>query len=135
MSKIYGLNSTTNPEAVRQVRVRPSSAISDRKRKQALMLFEKGFGYRSVANLLGISEYTIRDWSRKYKKGEFVPKLSRRCYRYPDTVKKLVVDLRKEGRTWKQIGEQTGVKSTTARAWVEQWERIERTKNQKKDSL
>ena len=54
------------------------------------MLFEKGFGYRSVANLLGLSEYTIRDWSRKYKKGEFVPKLSRRCYRYPDTVKKLV---------------------------------------------
>ena len=122
MSKIYGLNSTTNPEAVRQVRVRPSGAISDRKRKQALMLFEKGFGYRSVANLLGLSEYTVRDWSRKYKKGEFVPKLNRRCYRYPETVKKLVVDLRKEGRTWKQIGEQTGVNCTTARAWVEQWE-------------
>ncbi len=88
------------------------------------MLFERGFGYRSVANLLGLSEYTVRDWSRQYKKGEFVPKLSRRYYRYPESVKKLVVDLRKEGRTWKQIGEQTGVNCTTARAWVEQWDHV-----------
>lgn len=120
MEKKNALDLTGSVEAVRQARVRPARAIPDKKRKQALMLFKKGFGYRTVASLLDLSENTVRGWSRQYKKGEFEPNLRRELYCYSEEAKRTVIALRLSGWSWKRIADETGVHSTTARLWVQQ---------------
>ena len=60
----------------------PAGAASDKKRRQALELFERGFGYKAVADILVLSVNTVRDWSRLHKQGRFSPTMSRNQYRY-----------------------------------------------------
>lgn len=38
----------------------------------ARKLFMQGNGYKKTAGVIGISEYTVRDWNRKWKAGEFL---------------------------------------------------------------
>ena len=119
MKELYGFGSTDGPREKPAVeRVRPTGAASDKKRRQALELFECGFGYKSVADMLMLSVNTVRDWSRLYKQGRFSPNMSRNQYRYTDETKRLAVGLRERGYSWKKIEEETGVNASTCRAWV-----------------
>lgn len=52
-----------------------SKASRNRYRAQAFKLFKKGFGYRTVSSMLRLSVYTVKDWDRLFKAGEFEPKL------------------------------------------------------------
>ena len=99
-------------------RIRPPGCASVHKRRQALKLFESGFGYKAVADLLDLAPYTVRDWLRAFKAGRFSVKLPVKQYRYSDEVKLRVAALRSNGLTWKQIEEATGVKASTCRSWV-----------------
>ena len=56
-------------------------------RRQALDLFQRDYGYRKVASLLGISVYTVREWARAYRKGEFTAEPSRRFYSTEEQVR------------------------------------------------
>ena len=42
-----------------------------RQRRTARDLFEQGLSYKTVAELLGLSEGTVRDWHREWKRGRF----------------------------------------------------------------
>lgn len=108
--------SSTSPAKAR--RIRPPGCASDYKRRQALRLFESGFGYKAVADLLDLAPYTVRDWLRAFKAGRFSVKLSNNQYRYSEEIKLRVIALRSNGLTWRQIEEATGVKASTCRTWV-----------------
>ena len=62
-------------------RIRPTGCASDQKRRTALRLFETGFGYKSVAQILSLSPYTVRDWMRAFRAGRFTTRLSPKQYR------------------------------------------------------
>lgn len=99
-------------------RIRPTGCASDQKRRTALRLFETGFGYKSVAQILSLSPYTVRDWMRAFRAGRFTTRLSPKQYRYPEEIKTRVVELRASGLSWKEIEEATGVKRSTCRSWL-----------------
>lgn len=65
-------------------------------RRQALDLFQRDYGYRKVASLLGISVYTVREWARAYRKGEFTAEPSRRFYSAEEQVR--IAAMSKSGR-------------------------------------
>lgn len=52
------------------VRERPNF-VSDKKRRDALVLFEHGLGYSKVAEILEINVNTVRDWAKLYLAGKF----------------------------------------------------------------
>ena len=70
-------------------------------RARALQLFERGWGYKGVASELGIPAYTVRDWARQYRKGEFKVIPTRR--RYSEAVRQEVKRLHDEGFLTGQI--------------------------------
>lgn len=108
----------SNVSPAKARRIRPPGCASDNKRRQALRLFESGFGYKAVADLLDLAPYTVRDWLRAFKAGRFSVKLSNNQYRYSEEIKLRVIALRSNGLTWRQIEETTGVKASTCRTWV-----------------
>ena len=95
----------------------PESYPSDDMREKALKLFRAGLGYKSVARTLGLSVYTVRDWSRQFKAGRFMPTRADNQYRYDDEIKKRVVALRAQGLSWRKIESQTGVNISSCRTW------------------
>lgn len=106
-----------------RVKVRPAARIrpnfaSEGKRRAALELFEAGKGYKTVAEALGLSVNTVRDWSRAFKKGRFSVKLSANQYRFPTEVHDHVIAVRDLGLSWREVSEATGVCVSTCRAWV-----------------
>ena len=84
----------------------------------AKRMFEKGFGYKSVARTLGLSFNTVRDWNREFKRGTFHARPNLNQYRYGPEIKQIVCDLRDEGLNWRQIEARTGVIPATCRNWV-----------------
>lgn len=98
-------------------RERPASYAPESVRKQALQLFEQGYGYKHVSDELGLSIHTVRDWSRAFKRGEFRVRIRKNQYRYDEEVKARVIELRRQGWTWKRIAAETGVNLSTCRYW------------------
>lgn len=43
----------------------------DKVRRKAVELFEKQYGYKATSTILGVPTYTVRDWKREWKAGEF----------------------------------------------------------------
>lgn len=41
------------------------------KRQAAVDCFQKGLGYKRTANLIGVTESTVRDWKRLWKANRF----------------------------------------------------------------
>ena len=74
-------------------------------RLAALRLFEAGVGYVNASVKLGISMNTVRDWSRKYRKGTFEVDVPEKCFYYTKAVKRRIVKLRAKGLTWKELEE------------------------------
>ena len=44
--------------------------IPSEKRKECLVLFAKGYGYKKAARISGVNAYTVRDYLRRYKAGD-----------------------------------------------------------------
>ena len=40
-----------------------------KKRRFAAELFERGFGYKKTSAILELSENTVKDWAKAYKRG------------------------------------------------------------------
>ena len=85
------------------------------------MLFAHNIGYRRVADMLGLSVFTVRDWARQWRKGKFNVEASRKLYEYTEEFKREVVDLRLSGMTWKELERETGISSATCRRWIAQF--------------
>lgn len=90
---------------------------SEAQRREALRLFKNGKGYKSVSTILGLSEGTVRDWGRAFRKGRFSVQLNRNQYRYSEETRERVVALRESGLSWKALSAATGVSVSTCRLW------------------
>ena len=44
--------------------------ISNAKRLRCLRLFMKGCGYKQAAKIVGLNQYTVREYLRSYKAGD-----------------------------------------------------------------
>lgn len=79
-----------------------------------------GMGYKSVAANLGIAMYTARDWARAFREGKFTVKPKKIVVQHMHTEeeRQQVLAFRESGMSWKEIERETGISSTTARAWV-----------------
>lgn len=100
------------------VRQKPAFYASEKKRRWARDLFEHGYGYTKVASILELSENTVRDWQREYRKGRFRVQIAANQLRYCEELRSKVVDLRTEGLSWRKISEMTQVPVSTCRKWV-----------------
>ena len=99
------------------------SCASAATRRKALKLFERGLGYKAVAEILGLAPSTVRDWGRAFKKGRFSVELHANQMRYPEAVKVQVMALRQSGLSWREISRRTGVNVSTCRSWMPAGER------------
>lgn len=72
-----------NPQAVPQQQAHcppAKTALSDHgrqrysleKKREALELFNRGYGYKRASIVLGVLAYTVRDWNRLYKENRFL---------------------------------------------------------------
>ena len=104
-------------DQIESMRFRPDFP-SDQKRTFAALLFAKGMGYRTVAKVLGLSIYTVRDWSKKYAQGNFSEKLTEKQYRYDEAFKAKVIALRREGLSWSELKKRTGISPATCKKWM-----------------
>ena len=83
--------------AVSTERERPDFP-SDKKRRDALVLFNCGLGYSKVADILELNPNTVRDWAKSFLAGKFKTEL---C-----------------GMSWSAIEREMGVAQATVRRWV-----------------
>ena len=91
------------------VRQKPAFYASEKKRRWARDLFEHGYGYTKVASILELSENTVRDWQREYRKGRFRVQIADNQLRYSDELREKVLKMRAEGVSWRKISELTRV--------------------------
>ena len=99
------------------VRQKPAFYASEKKRRWARDLFEHGYGYTKVASILELSENTVRDWQREYRKGRFRVQIADNQLRYSDELREKVLKMRAEGVSWRKISELTRVPVSTVRKW------------------
>lgn len=59
------------PPAKRLCPITAGSATHSKKR-EALELFNRGYGYKCASIVLGVPAYTVRDWNRLYKENRFL---------------------------------------------------------------
>ena len=97
---------------------RPQGCASIETRRRAIALFKKGFGYKTVAAELGLSVYTVRDWGRRFRQGTFTEDVSNRLYQYEDHARRHVLELFEEGRSVREISEETGIPRSTCKGWI-----------------
>lgn len=76
---------------------------SDKKRRDALVLFNCGLGYSKVADILELNPNTVRDWAKSFLAGKFKTELSKTQFR---------------GMSWSAIEREMGVAQATVRRWV-----------------
>ena len=99
------------------VRQKPAFYASEKKRRWGRDLFEHGYGYTKVASILELSENTVRDWQREYRKGRFRVQIADNQLRYSDELREKVLKMRAEGGSWRKISELTRVPVSTVRKW------------------
>lgn len=101
------------------VRERPNF-VSDKKRRDALVLFEHGLGYSKVAEILEINVNTVRDWAKLYLAGKFKEQIPQKQFRYKQEFKDQCIRMRLDGASWDQISRTMNVSPTTVRRWIEE---------------
>lgn len=84
---------------------------SDKKRRDALVLFNCGLGYSKVADILELNPNTVRDWAKSFLAGKFKTELSKTQFRYSEDFKLRCV-------SWSAIEREMGVAQATVRRWV-----------------
>lgn len=105
-----------NPQADAP-RTRPNFP-SDEKRRHAAILFKHGIGYCLAAQILGVNQNTVRDWSRNWLKGRFREELSPRLFPFSEDTRRLCIELRRAGASWNAISKETEVPASTIRRWL-----------------
>lgn len=70
-----------------------------------------------MASILELSENTVRDWQREYRKGRFRVQIADNQLRYSDELREKVLKMRAEGVSWRKISELTRVPVSTVRKW------------------
>ena len=78
-------------------RTLPSNVSPEKVRKQAIELFEKGYGYKATASLLKLPVGRVRDWLRCYRKGHFKAEVPTRLFRYDASVRTTALQLAEQG--------------------------------------
>lgn len=104
---------------------------SDKKRRDALVLFNCGLGYSKVADILELNPNTVRDWAKSFLAGKFKTELSKTQFRYSEDSKLRCVTMRLSGMSWSAIERDMGVAQATVRRWV----RAAESKKQAKEIL
>ncbi len=99
-------------------KIRPQGCASIETRRKAIELFEKGYGYKTVAAKIGVSVYTVRDWGRRFRRGTFAEDISSRLYRYEDDARERVLELDAKGLSVREISEKTGIPKSTCKGWI-----------------
>lgn len=84
------------------VRERPHF-VSDKKRSDALVLFEHGLGYSKVAEILEINMNTVHEWAKLYLAGRFKKQIPQKQFRYEQEFKDQCIRMRLDGASWNQI--------------------------------
>ena len=92
------------------------SAHSEHERQVAGYLFSLGVGYTKVAWVTGMNINTMRDWERAFKAGKFYYEPRNR--RYSEKEKRRAMELRKEGKSLKQISVEMNCSQTAIRNWL-----------------
>ena len=110
--------STDGSESV--VRERRPNFVSDKKRRDALVLFEHGLGYSKAAEILELNVNTVREWARLYLAGKFKEQIPQKQYRYKQEFKDQCVRMRLEGASWDQLSRMMNVSPTTVRRWIDE---------------
>ena len=106
-------------------KIRKGSALSDRLRQEAIVLFEQGFGYKACAGTLRISVYTARDWLHEYRSGRLVSRAKATMSGQGKRKEPAPGDqararrLRDEGRSYNEIASVLGLSRTTVRSWLQ----------------
>ena len=90
-----------------------------KKRRFAAELFERGFGYKKTAAILELSENTVKDWAKAYKRGSLEPRLPDTSVRYSPKVRAKAAKLRAKGMSWRKISEATGASVSACRKWCD----------------
>lgn len=101
------------------VRERPHF-VSDKKRSDALVLFEHGLGYSKVAEILEINMNTVHEWAKLYLAGRFKKQIPQKQFRYEQEFKDQCIRMRLDGASWNQISRTMNVSPTTVRRWIEE---------------
>ena len=101
------------------VRERPNF-VSDKKRRDALVLFEHGLGYSKVAEILEINVNTVRDWAKLYLAGKVQGADSAEAVPLQAGIQGQCIRMRLDGASWDQISRTMNVSPTTVRRWIEE---------------
>ena len=68
--------------------------ISYETKLRALELFRSGCGYKKVSSELGLKVYTVRDWGRRFHRGDCewaIPRGGKARKKYDKEIKKLAI--------------------------------------------
>lgn len=85
-------------------------------RRAAYERFAAGKGYKIVAKELALSQNTVRDWLRQFRKGVFSIR-PRAGVQITPQLRAAIVRLRDEGWSWREIEIVTGLSKTACRYW------------------
>lgn len=106
-------------------RTLPASFATEDVRHRARVLFEQGYGYKTVARVVGVSMHTVRDWGRQFKRGLFRESFSASLSRYGSDAHELVWQCHREGLSLRQIARRTGIPVSTCWSWIQKRRELE----------
>lgn len=103
--------------------MRARSSLSEHQREQLVELFEQGMGYRAAANALGVSEYAVRRFYRRFVlHGRLCLVEKPTKQHYPFEVKKEVVERHLAGETAMDLAREFGLSSQQlVSGWSWKW--------------
>ena len=109
-------NSRRGWGAAKFVRAR---TVTLHKKKASLELFKRGYGFVRVANKLGLSSNTVREWMRLYQGGnETWASGSAGAKPIAYAKKKACLDLFRQGRGCRTVARATGLWPKTVKDWL-----------------
>lgn len=101
------------------VRERPNF-VSDKKRRDALVLFEHGLGYSKVAEILEINVNTVHDWAKLYLAGKFKEQIPQKQFRYKQEFKASASACALTAQVGIRSAGHMNVSPTTVCRWIEE---------------
>lgn len=96
---------------------------ADYLKKVAFKIFQLGHGYRTCAQVLGLSVYTVREWYALYKFGAYDPETLGRqpVKRYSSEFRQKVIEDYKQTRpSITELAKRHDVSKRTVRRWIDE---------------